>query len=45
MELESYNYDIVYRKGEDNMAADCLSRVTQPVDSKVNEEHGGYVTV
>lgn len=39
MELESYNYDIIYRKGEENTAADCLSRVNQPVDSKVNDEH------
>ena len=38
MELESYNYEIVYRKGTENAAADCLSRISQPVDAQLNDE-------
>ena len=38
MELESYSYEIVYRKGAENAGADCLSRVSQPADAQVNDE-------
>ena len=38
MELESYNYEIVYRKGSENAGADCLSRISQPVDTQLNDE-------
>ena len=39
MELESYKYEIVYRKGIENVGADCLSRIRQPVDLQMNDEN------
>ena len=38
MELESYNYEIVYRRGTENAGADCLSRINRPVDAQLNDE-------
>ena len=39
MELESYHYEIVYRRGAENAGADCLSRINQPVDAQLNDEN------
>ena len=38
MELESYNYEIVYRRGTENAGADCLSRINRAVDAQLNDE-------
>ena len=38
MELESLRYEIVYRAGSDNTAADCLSRAPLPEDRGVSDE-------
>ena len=37
-ELETFNYQIVYVRGKDNVVADCLSRMHSDVDRTVNEE-------
>lgn len=38
MELEELNYKVVYRRGSDNAAADCLSRCDVPVDPEVQDD-------
>lgn len=38
MELESFNYEIVYRRGSRNTVPDSLSRVYSPVDDAINDE-------
>ena len=42
MELESYNYEILYRKGVENGAADFLSRTPCEFDSVVNDEEENF---
>ena len=33
------NYHVVYRRGQDNLAADHLSRYPKEVDTNVNDEN------
>ena len=37
-ELELLNYQVDYIKGEDNVIADCLSRLDSGIDGEVNDE-------
>ena len=38
LELENYNYEITYRRGVENCAADCLSRTPCEPDGLINDE-------
>ena len=38
LELESLNYNVEFRRGENNCAADYLSRTSMEFDSQVNDE-------
>ena len=37
-ELETFNYQVIYVRGKDNVVADCLSRMHSEVDKAVNNE-------